>query len=106
MSSSFAPLDDDAPHWKDIYELYRIHVLEEVVRRSLGFFFSFFQRAAHLLYTFRKWRTTNNHNNWDNTITNDHGEAALYVYVSVRVSAGGDALTRACILCRILLLLL
>ena len=49
MSSSFAPLDDDAPHWKDIYELYRIHVLEEVVRRSLGFFFSF--NALLICYT-------------------------------------------------------
>ena len=84
MSSSFAPLDDDAPHWKYIYMscIVYISIGRGGEEKLLAFFF--FQRAAHLLYTFRKWRTTNNHNNWDNTITNDHGEAALYVYVSVR----------------------
>ena len=50
MSSSFAPLDDDAPHWKYIYELYRIHVLEEVVRRSLGFFFFLSTRCSFVIH--------------------------------------------------------
>ena len=106
MSSSFAPLDDDAPHWKYIYMSCIVYI--SIGRGGEEKLLAFIFNALLICYT--------RFGNGEQPTTTIIGTTpspmimvkrlCMCMSLCVRVSGGGDALTRACILCRILLLLL